>query len=246
LFDITLSELALVGVVGIVAGIINGTVGGGSLLTYPLIVSIGISPVWAAATNSTGLATGNMAALIAHRDQKTVSFTKWKWHAVATASGSIIGGLLLILLPEKIFEFLVPILLIGASLTMVIRPKQKVAKQRNPIETKGLLVLSGLYNGYFGPGQGVLAMSILLRDGRLNVSQTVVIKNLVLALSNVVVATLFILTGHVVWPIALTLLLAAALGGWIGGRISSSINPSFTRWFVAATGFTSAAWFLLR
>jgi uncharacterized membrane protein YfcA len=89
-------------------------------------------------------------------------------------------------------------------------------------------------------------MSILLRDGRLNVSQTVVIKNLVLALSNVVVATLFILTGHVVWPIAFTLLLAAALGGWIGGRISSSINPSFTRWFVAATGFISAAWFLLR
>lgn len=246
MFDVTTSELLIVATVGIVAGIINGTVGGGSLLTYPLLVSIGISPVWAAATNSTGLATGNMAALIPHRNQETVSFVNWKWHALVTASGSIIGGLLLILLPEKIFEFLVPILLVGASLTMVFRPKQKVAEHKHPKETKSLLLLSGLYNGYFGPGQGVLAMAILLRDGRLTVAQTVVIKNLVLATSNVVVATLFILTGHVVWPVAATLLLTAATGGWIGGKIAGSIHPTFTRWFVAATGFISAAWFLLR
>jgi uncharacterized membrane protein YfcA len=246
LFDITVAELVVVGAVGIVAGIINGTVGGGSLLTYPLLVSVGISPVWAAATNSTGLATGNMAALIPHRHQQTVPFRDWKWHAVATASGSIIGGLLLITLPEKIFEFLVPILLVGASLTMVVKPKQTVATHKHPKETKALLVLSGVYNGYFGPGQGVLAIAILLRDGRLSVQQTVVIKNLVLALSNVVVATLFILTGHVVWPIALTLLATAATGGWIGGKVAGAINPTFTRWFVAATGFISAAWFILR
>ncbi len=246
MFDITISELLVVAIVGICAGIINGTVGGGSLLTYPLLVSIGISPVWAAATNSTGLATGNMAALIPHRHQKTVSFRDWKWHAISTAFGSIIGGLLLILLPEKVFEFLVPILLVGASLTMVIKPKQTVSKHKHPNETKSLLVLSGLYNGYFGPGQGVLAMAILLRDGRLTVQQTVVIKNLVLALSNVVVATLFILTGHVVWSVAFTLLATAATGGWIGGKVAKAINPTFTRWFVASTGFASAIWFLLR
>ncbi len=246
MFEVTATELILIALVGVIAGIINGTVGGGSLLTYPLVVSVGISPVWAAATNSTGLATGNMAALIPHRNQETVPFRDWKWHAIATASGSIIGGLMLILLPEKIFEFLVPILLIGASLTMVIKPKQKVVGNKNPAETKTLLVLSGLYNGYFGPGQGVLAMAILLRDGRLTVQQTVVIKNLVLALSNVVVATLFILTGHVVWSVALTLLVTAATGGWIGGRVARAINPTFTRWFVAATGFISAAWFLIR
>lgn len=246
MFEVTASELILIAIVGVVAGIINGTVGGGSLLTYPLVVSVGISPVWAAATNSTGLATGNMAALIPHRDQETVSFRQWKWHATSTASGSVIGGLLLILLPEKIFEFLVPILLVAASLTMIIKPKQKVVANKKPRETKALLVLSGLYNGYFGPGQGVLAMAILLRDGRLNVQQTVVIKNLVLALSNVVVATLFILTGHVVWSVAFTLLITAATGGWIGGKVAKSINPTFTRWFVAATGFISASWFLLR
>ncbi len=246
MFEISVTEVFIVGLIGIIAGIINGTVGGGSLLTYPLLVSIGISPVWAAATNSTGLATGNMAALIPHRHQQTVPFREWKWHAISTAAGSVAGGLLLIMLPEKIFEFLVPILLVGASLTMVIRPKQKVAAHKHPKETKSLLVLSGLYNGYFGPGQGVLAMAILLRDGRLTVAQTVVIKNLVLALSNVVVATLFILTGHVVWTIALTLLITAATGGWIGGKVAGSINPTFTRWFVAGTGFLSAAWFLLR
>jgi len=246
LFDITVIELVVVGLVGIVAGIINGTVGGGSLLTYPLLVSVGISPVWAAATNSTGLATGNMAALIPHRHQKTVPFRDWKWHAIATACGSVVGGALLITLPERIFEFLVPILLVGASLTMVIKPKQKVSAHKHPKETKSLLALSGIYNGYFGPGQGVLAMAILLRDGRLTVQQMVVIKNLVLALSNVVVATLFILTGNVVWSVALTLLVTAATGGWIGGKVARAINPTFTRWFVATTGFISAAWLWIR
>lgn len=246
MFDITITELVVVALTGVLAGVINGTVGGGSLLTYPLLVSVGISPVWAAATNSTGLATGNMAALIPHRDQSTVPFRHWKWHAIATAFGSALGGILLISLPEKVFEFLVPILLVGASFTMIVRPKQKMQHERKPMQTKSLLFLSGIYNGYFGPGQGVLALSILLHDGRLSVKQMVVIKNLVLALSNVVVATLFILTGHVVWSVALTLLISAGFGGWFGGKISSFINPSFTRWFVAGIGFLSAGLFLLR
>lgn len=236
----------MVGVAGIFAGIINGTVGGGSLLTYPILVSIGINPVWAAATNSTGLATGNMAALVPHKNQEVVNFKFWKWHALATAVGALIGGLLLINLPEKVFEFLVPILLVGASLTMIVRPKNRVSKDKHPNETKGLLVLSGIYNGYFGPGQGVPAMAILLRDGRLNVQQTVVIKNFVLAASNLVIASLFIFTGHVVWSVAISLLLAAAVGGWLGGKVAGSINPTFTRWFVAAIGLISAVWFLLR
>lgn len=246
MFDITVPELVLIAITGIFAGVINGTVGGGSLLTYPILVSIGINPVWAAATNSTGLSTGNMAALVPHKNQEVVQFKFWRWHALATAIGALLGGLLLINLPEKVFEFLVPILLVVAASGMLITPKNNVPKVKHPNETKGLLVLSGIYNGYFGPGQGVPAIAILLRDGRLTVQQSVVVKNLILAASNLVIASLFILTGHVVWPVAVTLLIAAGLGGWFGGRISGHINPTFTRWFVAAVGFFSAVWFLVR
>ncbi len=230
---------------GVIAGIINGTVGGGSLLTYPILVGLGISPVYAAATNSTGLSTGNGAALIPHRHEHTVSFGPWIRHALVTAAGALVGGLCLILLPERIFEFLVPILLVFASLTMLIKPRADHVEPAKVSKTLSLLFGSGIYNGYFGPGQGVLAVAVLLQDGRLTVRQVVIIKNLVLATSNVVVAFLFIVTGHVVWPVALALLVGVTLGGWFGGKISGAINPVFTRWAVAGIGFASAIWFIV-
>jgi hypothetical protein len=243
--EYNLPQLALIALAGVVAGLINGTVGGGSLLTYAVLTLMGTPPVLAAATNTTGLSTGNAAALIPHRDGSTVKLGEWRLHAVWTAAGSLCGGLLLILLPDQVFEFIVPLLLIFASLMMIRPPRPSSAQPLTPSRTKRLLFGSGIYNGYFGPGQGVIAMSILFRDGRLSVAQSVVIKNLVLTLSNVVVATLFIATGHVLWPAALALLVSVAVGGWVGGSIAHLIRPALLRYGVAGMGLVSAIWFLV-
>lgn len=244
--DFSLQQLCVIAVGGLVAGLVNGTVGGGSLLTYAVLSFMGTPPVIAAATNTTGLSTGNAAALIPHLDGTTVNLREWSQHALWTATGTLCGGLALILLPEKVFEFLVPLLLIAASIFMLLPPRPVRLDPARPARTKSLLFGSGIYNGYFGPGQGVIAISILNRDGRLNLNQSVVIKNLVLALSNIVVAVLFIATGHVLWPAAIALLGSVAVGGWIGGTISDRINPQLLRFGVAAVGFASAAWFLVR
>jgi len=242
--EISASQFALVAAVGVIAGIINGTVGGGSLLTYPLLVWIGVPPVIAAATNTTGLSTGNLFALIAHRDGSLVKFGDWRKHAVSTAAGAVVGGLLLILLPEKIFTFIVPVFLVAASIVMLLKPKASDQKLASSAHTMQLLFAGGIYNGYFGPGQGVIAMAVLLRDGRLTMAQVVVVKNFVLAASNVIVASLFIITGHVLWPVALTLLASVAAGGWAGGHLAGRINQLALRWSVAVIGFASAAWFV--
>ncbi len=243
--EFSLQQLALIAVAGVVAGLINGTVGGGSLLTYAVLTLMGTPPVLAAATNTTGLSTGNAAALVPHRDGATVNLRDWRMHAVWTAAGSLAGGLLLIVLPDKVFEFIVPVLLIFASVMMIRPPRPSSSEPLTPSRTKRLLFGSGIYNGYFGPGQGVIAMSILFRDGRLSVAQSVVIKNLVLTLSNVVVATLFIVTGHVLWSAALTLLMSVAAGGWVGGSIAHLIRPAVLRYGVATMGLLSAFWFLV-
>ena len=243
--EFSVSQIALLAFVGVLAGVINGTVGGGSLLSYPLLVGMGVPPVYAAATNTTGLVTGNAAALIPHLKTEIVDFRKWKKHAAATAFGAVIGGSLLIALPEKVFEFLVPILLLIASFTMVFKPKVHSGTVAHPNQTLAALVGSGVYSGYFGPGQGVIAMAALIRDGRLTMHQMIVIKNFVITSSNVVVATLFIATGHVLWSAAITLLPAVALGGWLGGRFSHLMNPTALRWAVAAVGLLTAGWFWL-
>lgn len=241
-----MQQLVGLALAGLVAGLINGTVGGGSLLTYAVFTFMGTPPVLAAATNTTGLSTGNAAALIPHRDGTTVALGQWRWHALWTALGALCGGLLFILLPEEVFEFLVPILLVAASITMLRKPRELHLDPAPALRTRALLWLSGIYNGYFGPGQGVIAISILIRDGRLSMGQAVVIKNLVLAWSNVVVAALFIATGHVLWPAALVLLGSVAVGGWWGGTVAHRINPLLLRYGVAAVGLISALWFLVR
>jgi uncharacterized membrane protein YfcA len=245
IFDFSPTQIAIIALAGVVAGIINGTVGGGSLLTYPLLVAIGVPPVYAAATNTTGLASGNLAALIPHRNSETVSFAPWRRHAVATACGAVIGGSLLIALPHRVFEFMVPILLVIASATMVLKPKIHSDSVAKPAQTLAALVGSGVYSGYFGPGQGVIAMAVLMRDGRLTMHQIIVIKNFVISASNVVVAFLFIFTGHVLWAAAVTLLVSASLGGWLGARVARFINPTALRWAVALVGLVSAGWFVL-
>ncbi|MEY4323689.1 MAG: hypothetical protein RL410_1470 [Actinomycetota bacterium] len=241
--DFSLQQLLLLALIGFVAGIINGTVGGGSLLTYPFLVAIGVPPVYAAATNTTGLSTGNVAALLPHIKTDLVDFRHWRRHAAATATGAIIGGSLLIALPERVFEFLVPILLVIASVMMLLKPKVVTGIPTNPQRTLFALLGSGIYSGYFGPGQGVIAMAVLMRDGRLTMHQIIVIKNFVISASNVVVATLFIATGHVLWIAACTLLLSVAGGGWFGAIWSKKLNPTALRWAVAAVGIISAVWF---
>jgi uncharacterized membrane protein YfcA len=174
-----------------------------------------------------------------------VNFREWRSAAAVTAIGALLGGLALILLPEKIFEFIVPVLLIGASLTMFMKPPVVEAHEVNQAKTLRWLLASGLYNGYFGPGQGVLSMAILARDGRLSMRQVVIIKNFTLATSNVVVAALFVASGKVVWWAACTLLLTVAAGGWFGGSISHKISPAFLRYAVVAVGLVSAIWFII-
>jgi uncharacterized membrane protein YfcA len=89
-------------------------------------------------------------------------------------------------------------------------------------------------------------MSILTRDGRLTMHQIVAIKNFLLAVSNVVVAVLFMATGYVVWSAALVLLGLVAAGGWMGGRLSHRVNPTLLRFGVAAVGLISAIAFVIQ
>ena len=243
--EFTLGQSLLILVGGFIAGIINGSVGGGSLLTYPLLVAGGLPPVLAAATNTTGLAPGNAAALIPHRKGEVVPLRPHLKHAAAHSLGALAGGIILILLPEKVFEFIVPILLVVASALTLRKPRVESHPPVPVRQTLLSLVGSGVYQGYFGPGQGVIAIAVLLRDGRLTMPQVIVVKNLCMAFSNVVVASLFILTGHVIWHAAILLTISVFGGAWLGGHLTKYLRADVARGAVAAVGLVSAAWFVL-
>lgn len=241
MFELTLNTILIIVVAGVTTGIINGVVGGGSLVSYLALVTTGISPVLAASTNTVGVMSGNPAALITPFREKQIQFKPWLAYALITAVGSVIGGILLISLSERIFETLIPILLIIAGVSVWIQPRRgnSPSKLMQP-----LLFGSGIYNGYFGPGQGILNLSILYRTTSYDPGTLVILKNYIITLSNLAVSLVFILSLKVVWLAIPLLWISVGIGGWLSHFIARALNEKILRISLTSLAFCSSAYFI--
>lgn len=238
--------IALVFGAGVVAGTFNGIVGGASLLTFPLLVATGTPSVMAAASNTVGLSSGNAFALLPHRVTMRDAFREWRIGAAAAGAGAFLGGLLLIVLPERVFEFVVPFFVLYASLSMLRQAPPLQPDVEGHPRTNRRLFGAGIYSGYFGPGIGVIIMAVLAKDGRLDMRGVTVIKNYATMAANAAASALFIATGHVAWSRALPLMAGAAVGGYLGGHAAKWLSPPILRWLVVATGLGSSVYLAAR
>ena len=241
MFELSLTTFLVILIAGVVTGVINGVIGGGSLVSYLALTTAGISPVLAASTNTLGVISGNPAALITPFREKKILFQEWFPLALVTAVGSLMGGFLLVTLDERIFETLIPVLLVVAGTSVWIQP------HRTRTSTKFMMPLlfgSGVYNGYFGPGQGILNLAILYRGTTLEPSTLVILKNYIITASNVVVSLLFILAGKVVWLVIPLLWISVGFGGWLSSKVSRRLNEKILRISLTLLAFISSAYFI--
>lgn len=231
---------------GLVAGIFNGVVGGASLVMFPILVALGIPPTGAVMTNIIGLGLGNAFSVAAHVGKRRALLLRWRRPALVTCAGALVGAVLLRATPERLFNLFVPILVAFATLTMLMpRPEAKWQDSGHP-HTNGRLLATGVYGGYFNAGIGVIAMAVLARDGRLDMREVAIIKNVVVSAASVVTATFFLLTGGVPLGPAATLFVAGGAGGYIGGRVIDRLDPAILRWLVIAMGAGSTVYLTLR
>lgn len=236
----------IIAVAGLVAGLINGVVGGASLMTYPILVATGLSPVAAVVTNTLGMGGGNLFAIIPHMRSKRILLRRWFTPAAITATGGVAGAMLLKVSPERVFEVLVPALVLFATLTMLApRPVFEPHGPGHP-HTNWRLGFSGVYCGYFGSGMGVISMAVLARDGRLDMREVAIIKNLVIASANTAASLFFIFSGPVSWSRAALLFASSALGGFLSGRVIDRSRPEALRWLVIAIGLVSSVYLTVR
>lgn len=236
----------VIAIAGLVAGLINGVVGGASLMTFPVLVATGLHPVAAVVTNIVGMGGGNVFALIPHLRKRAVLLKRWMPSAAITGAGAILGAILLLISPERFFELLVPALVLFATLTMIA--PQPLLQPHGPghPHTNWRLAASGVYCGYFGSGMGVISMAVLARDGRLDMREVAIIKNLVIATANTVASLFFVFTGPVSWGRAAVLFGSSALGGYLSGRVIDRSRPDILRWLVVAIGVGSTLYLSLR
>jgi len=238
-------EFIAIAAVGLLVGVINGMAGGASVISFPVILATGLSPVSAAMTNAIGITPANFFALISirHRVKEIArEYAKLIWISIAA---SILGAIALINVPAEVFEKIVPFLLLFATLSMLFKPKPKEDKNFQVKENIGIAA-SGFYCGYFGPGQGVMVIAVLARDARRKSTDLNSAKNLIVGCTSTVSNLIYVFSGLVHWPYVAALLLGSTVGGTLGGRWASRMSPGFYKGLVVLTGLGASAWLFVK
>jgi uncharacterized membrane protein YfcA len=246
----------------IVAGVINGVAGGGSLISFPALTAIGLPALAANVTNTVAMFPGSFGAALAQRRDLIGQGPRLVTMVPMGVLGGVAGGLLLFWSGDETFQAVVPYLILGASVllsqqerigrwigrrTSGVRPGREVRDSLSADVLVGVPVaLAGVYGGYFGAGLGVILLAVLglaLTDSftRLNA-----LKQVISLAVNVAAAIYFMFSGRVLWSLAIVMAVGALAGGAIGGRVASRLNPRVLRRVVIAVGFTVAVIYLVR
>jgi uncharacterized membrane protein YfcA len=249
-------ELSMVAFAGVAGGLVNALAGGGTLITFPILMAVGIPAVAANVTNTVALSPGYLGATFGQaKDLQGQKRRLWLLFP-ASVAGGLAGGALLLVSGERLFSSLIPYLILLASgLLAVADPLRAWLLKRSgrerssaSLETWAALPvgLAAIYGGYFGAGLSVIVLAVLglvLDDSltRLNA-----LKQFVAFSVNIAAAIFFVFSGQVVWLAALVMAVGALLGGSLGGRLASRVKPQVLRRVVVIVGVGVAILYFLR
>jgi hypothetical protein len=238
------------------AGFVNAIAGGGTLISFPALVAIGIPPVAANITNTIALCPGYFGGITAQRkDLLTQKQRLYKILPVGVAGG-IAGGLLLLNTSENSFRTLIPYLILVATLLLAFQPmlkkfvearlQQSIHHHKKNIVVLLVVFMAAIYGGYFGAGLGVILLAVL---GLLIDDSLVKLNALKQAISlsvNVSAAVYFSFSEQVNWPVAIVMFFGSIVGGLFGGKTATVVRPVILRWAVVVIGLTVALVYLFK
>jgi uncharacterized membrane protein YfcA len=231
------------------AGSINSIAGGGTLVTFPTLLWLGLSAKLANGTSTVALWPGSVAGVWGFRQELAVADRRLLSLLVPSIVGGIAGAMLLVLTPTSVFERLVPFLILFATiLFMAQEPIQRRFNLADAHEARShwlswtmlFQLLVGLYGGYFGAGIGILMLAALSLMGHTDIHQMNGVKNLLATCINGLAAALFIYNGLVIWPDALVMMGGAILGGIGGAGLARRAGRQAVRRIVIVVGFVMA------
>jgi hypothetical protein len=253
-------RLVLIILATMLGSAVNSIAGGGTLLTFPALVGLGVPAIVANATSTVALVPGTLSSLVGYRDELTGARAWALWFAVPSILGGITGALLLLATSSEQFDAVVPWLVMGATgLFVVQRPMMRWLRTRSGIAVAAdddpalrpppmtvLLFQFGVavYGGYFGAGIGILMLAALGFMGFTNIHRMNGLKSWGGMCANVVAAATFAMSHLVNWPLAGLMAVAAIVGGYGGSRLAQRISQERVRQAIIAIGFASGIWLL--
>jgi uncharacterized membrane protein YfcA len=251
-------KLLLVALAAMGGGMINSIAGGGTLLTFPALIALGVPPVVANATSTVALWPGGLASFWGYRSQIQGIRAWWAHWAIPSLLGGITGALLLIYRPEAEFDALVPWLIWGATaLFLFQKPVLKwigvhvsagvdAERSKPPFRFLVYQFFVAIYGGYFGAGAGILMLAAFEMMGLRNIHTMNGLKNWCGMNINAIAVLVFIITGVINWPIALVGCVGAIIGGAFGSRMAQRVPQQWVRRAVIAIGIGSGVYMFLK
>jgi uncharacterized protein len=251
---VDLKQIALLSGAALIAGALNSIAGGGSFLSFPLLLFLGMPSVTANATNTVALWPGTIASTGAYRRALSWELLRRMTPLIVTTlAGSLLGAELLLHTRPATFDRLVPILLLTGTLLFSFRHRTAAwVSRRRPehgpswAQITGIAIaqcLLGVYIGYFGAGVGILMMPLLSLMGVENIHSMSGLRTLLATCGNAVAVTVFILAHAVVWPIALLMMMGAIAGGYAGAYYAQKLEPRTVGYLVIAIGWGMSLYF---
>jgi uncharacterized membrane protein YfcA len=235
-----------------IAGVMNAMAGGGSFISFPAMLGMGVPPVQANATNTVALWPGQLTSVATLRGD--IRRDLLPAIAITSVLGGVLGAEVLLHTRQRTFLHMIPWLILGGTLIFGVsgQVSKWVRRRADSHETEPRIPRFALacslfpvcfYIGYFGAGGGFLVMTILALFGMEKMHTLNAMKVVDALLSNLCAIITFVFQGAIVWHYCLVSMIFAALGGWVGARFARRANGEVLRAIVVGTGCIIAAYF---
>jgi uncharacterized protein len=244
-------EMAAVLLAGVAAGTVNTIVGSGTLITFPVLLAVGYSPVLANVSNTVGLTPGSVSGAYGYRAELAGQTRRLVGLGVLSVLGGLTGAVLLLTLPPGAFRAIVPVLIAVSVVLVVFQPRlaRRLADREEagePEDRRGVALpagvyAAGIYGGYFGAAQGVLLIGLLGSFLREELQRINAAKNVLAALVNGTAAAVFIAVSDVAWQAAGLIAVGSVAGGVLGASIGRRVPDPALRALIVVVGIVAIA-----
>lgn len=236
---------------GLWAGTINSVVGSGTLVTFPVLIALGFAPVTASISNAMGLVAGSAAGAWGYRRELAGRRTQLLRLLPASLLGGITGAYLLLHLPEVVFHYAAPALIVVALLMVAFQPRlqswvqnresdpeQASRDKRHGFLLVVLVFLAGVYGGYFVAAQGILLVGILGVFMAGTMQNANAMKNILVLGVNLVAATSYLLFAfdRISWGAVGLIAVSSLIGGLVGSKVGRRLSPRVLRGVIFVLG----------
>lgn len=244
----TAYELAILFLAAVAAGAVNAVAGGGTLVSFPVLLALGVAPISANVTNAIALCPGYLGATWAQWPAVQDQRRHLRICLPAGLLGGVAGAAILLHTQERVFQQLVPYMLLIGSLLLASQgmtgrfaARQVGREHRNRPYWAAFAVLgAAVYGGFFSAGMSVVILAVLAATLDDSLTRLNALKQITAFAVNAAAVVLFLFSEHVLWSAVAIMALGALAGGHIGGRVAGYLSPAALRWTVVSAGLTLA------